>query len=239
MKLLEISFETTAENLAADEVLLEFSEASPQPVEIMRLWENASLAVVVGRSSRVNQEINVPACQRRGIPIFRRSSGGAAVVIGPGCLMYSLVLDYRLRPHLKMLDQAHGLVMRATRQALSVTGLDIQFQGTCDLTLDNKKFSGNSLRCKRNALLYHGTILYDFPLDTIQECLEMPPRQPEYRFARHHEDFVTNVTLDRQQISQMLVKAWPIDGELTDWPRSNVGSLARDKYLSDEWTFRR
>ncbi len=35
-----------------------------------------------------------------GIPVLRRASGGAAIVIGPGCLMYALVLSYELRPSL-------------------------------------------------------------------------------------------------------------------------------------------
>ena len=40
-----------------------------------------SRASAVGRSSRVNQEIDVAACRELGVPILRRNSGGASVVI--------------------------------------------------------------------------------------------------------------------------------------------------------------
>ena len=44
-------------------------------------------------------------------------------------------------------------------------------------------------------LLYHGTVLYDFNLELIDECLTMPPRVPDYRASRDHRDFVTNLPL--------------------------------------------
>ena len=36
-------------------------------------------------------------CRTRGIPVLRRTSGGAAIVAGPGCLMYAVVLELRTR----------------------------------------------------------------------------------------------------------------------------------------------
>ena len=48
--------------------------------------------VVIGRSSRTADEVDLEYCRAEGIPVLRRCSGGAAVVVGPGCLMYSVVL---------------------------------------------------------------------------------------------------------------------------------------------------
>ena len=40
MKLLDLTLETPAENLALDEALLEEAEQSTKPTEVLRLWES-------------------------------------------------------------------------------------------------------------------------------------------------------------------------------------------------------
>ncbi len=111
MKYLDLTLATAEENLALDEALLDEADAAAEPTETLRLWEPQSTLVVVGRSSQVLVEVNVDACRAAGVPILRRSSGGAAIVGGPGCLMYAVVLSYQLRPQLRSLDAAHRLVL--------------------------------------------------------------------------------------------------------------------------------
>ena len=89
VNLLDLTLSTPAENLAADEALLDEREATAgEPV--LRLWESPEHFVVVGYSNRVGTEVNEPACRARGIPILRRCSGGGTVLQGPGCLNYAL-----------------------------------------------------------------------------------------------------------------------------------------------------
>src|SRR4051812_32394695 len=111
MQFLDLTLPTLAENLALDEALLDEAEDAGRPQECLRLWESPELAVVLGRSSKVHDEVDQGACEADGVTIGRRSSGGCAVVIGPGCLMYSLVLSYDLRPHLRILEDAHRFVL--------------------------------------------------------------------------------------------------------------------------------
>src|SRR5688500_8323897 len=99
MKLLDLTLPSPAENLALDEALLDAAEADSTAEDVLRFWEPANYCVVVGRSSQVVVEVNLEACRRRGIPVVRRSSGGAAIVAGPGCLMYAVVLSYHRQPH--------------------------------------------------------------------------------------------------------------------------------------------
>ena len=238
MKLLALSLDTPAENLALDEALLEQAEAGAGPSEVLRLWELKSPCVVVGRSSRVLVEVNKDACHQAGIPILRRCSGGAAVVTGPGCLMYSVVLAYRFRPALRMLDQAHCFVLSVMRQALCRLAPDVRIQGTSDLTRGDRKFSGNSLRCKREHLLYHGTILYDFPLELITTCLGTPPRQPDYRAQRDHATFVTNIAAPRDVLRARIAEAWQATGSVNAWPREAVADLVASRYGQESWNLR-
>ena len=168
----------------------------------------------------------MPLC--RGIPVLRRCSGGASVLIGPGCLMYSLVLSYELRPALRIVEQAHRLVLERIACALRPGWPEeIRRQGISDLTRGDRKFSGNSLRCKRTHLLYHGTLLYQFPLALLGQVLRSPPRQPEYRHGRSHAQFVDNLPLEVSRLRDLLVEAWQPAAGPSDWPRDLTETLVR------------
>jgi lipoate-protein ligase A len=179
-------------------------------------------------------EVNEAACRERGIPILRRSSGGAAIVTGPGCLMYAVVLDLQRRPHLRAIDEAHRFVLGKMQAALSRLLSGIAPQGTSDLALTDRKFSGNSLRVKREHVLYHGTLLYDFPLHLVGELLSAPPRQPDYRRSRSHATFLTNLPVRREELLQALMDAWRAREPLPAWPRDLTTQLAVQKYSTAE-----
>jgi lipoate---protein ligase len=168
----------------------------------------------------------------------RRTSGGAAIVSGPGCLMYAVVLSYDLRPQLRSLDAAHRFVLDTLIGGLGRLAPSVQRKGTSDLVLGDRKFSGNSVRCKRNHFLYHGTLLYDFPLSAIGRYLAHPPREPDYRQERPHDTFVTNLPAGVADLRAALVAAWQADRPLTDWPQAKVAQSVADKYARDDWNLR-
>ncbi|QDU73062.1 putative lipoate-protein ligase A [Bremerella volcania] len=236
MQLLDLTLPSPEENLALDEALLTAAESGECPSEVLRIWEPFEPLVVIGRASKLHEEVNVETCQSRGIQVLRRASGGASVVTGRGCLMYAVVLSYELHPQLAALDVCHQFVMGRLQSSLAREVPEVNFQGTCDLTLDGRKFSGNSLRCKRTHLIYHGTLLYDFDLTLIPELLRTPPRMPDYRARRPHQSFVTNVPITREIIRQRLLEAWPTHGEMVDWPRELTAQLVAEKYTNPEWT---
>src|SRR5207244_9124660 len=89
---------TLAENLALDEALLLAAEENGP--EVLRLWEWRTPAVVLGAAGRLREEVYEEHCHADGVPILRRASGGGTVLLGPGCLVYSLVLSYARAPAL-------------------------------------------------------------------------------------------------------------------------------------------
>jgi len=215
---------TPEENLAFDEALVEVADrfaisdsgAGKESFEagarheVLRLWELNSPCVVMGRASRLAEEVNTDSCKLHGVPVLRRASGGASIVAGPGCLMYSVLVSYQHRPALRALDVAHREVMSQIRDAVQHTFNKLQMpllvgiDGTCDLTIGGRKFSGNALRCKRHWMLYHGTILVSMPLEWLSTYLREPPRQPEYREKREHGSFVTSVANECNRLESRL-----------------------------------
>ncbi len=259
MHLLDLTLDSPAANLALDEALLDQAEAGDMR-ETLRLWESNAPLVVVGRSSKPEAEVRLDFCHERNIPVLRRSSGGAAIVTGPGCLMYALVLSLELRPKLRSLDETHRFVLETMAASLNQLTPGIHRQGTSDLAFSTnnlppplmgegpgvrdwplahappKKFSGNSLRVRRRYILYHGTLLYDFSLDLAGHCLAIAPRQPAYRAGRDHNDFIANLPIPVQALRKVLIAAWQASALRTDWPQSRVQQLLTDKYQTSEWS---
>lgn len=250
MDLLNLTATTAIANVALDEALLEEAEESRQPRETLRLWEPDAPLVVIGRSSQAEAEVQLDYCRAQKIPVLRRASGGAAIVTGPGCLMYALVLSLEQRPELRSLDEAHRYVLNTLASALQSEGFRVSRQGTSDLAITAsessnqpdaaphvaRKISGNSVRVKRRHLLYHGTLLYNFPLEEIGKCLAIAPRQPVYRAGRDHEAFVANLPLPVEHLRTSLAGVWQAHEPRTHWPQSRVHELVTGKYQSSEWT---
>ena len=239
MQLLDLTLASATENMALDEALLAAAEEEERPCETLRLWEPRSPMVVIGRASQVDLEVRRDECLRRGIPIFRRASGGAAIVAGPGCLMYAVILSYDRRPHLRMIEQAHAFVLDRIAAALRPAAPQIARRGTSDLAVGDRKVSGNSMRAGRTHLLYHGTLLYDFSLDLIETCLKTPPRQPEYRRGREHGAFVANLDIPATDLRAAMTSAWSAGSILEHWPREKMQQLALERYGRDDWNYRR
>lgn len=262
MEWLDLTLPDAARNLALDEALLLEADELPadRPVrETLRLWEPAAPFVVLGRASQAEVEVRLDVCHARGIPVLRRTSGGATVVAGPGCLMYSLVLDLVRRPELRALDACHRFVLDTTSAALAPLAAGVTCRGTSDLVLDPeratkagagaacaaegpsiaRKVSGNSMQVKRRTVLYHGTLLYEFPLPLVGELLTMPPRQPEYRGGRPHGDFLANLGVGAAELRAQLRAAWQATNTRSDWPQAAVERLLAEKYGREDWNLRR
>src|SRR5205823_3610625 len=101
------------ENLALDEALLLEAEAG-RAGETLRVWEWPGPAVVLGSGCRLAEDVDEQACRRDGVPVLRRASGGGTVLLGPGCLCYSLVLAYERDPALAEIRPSSALILRRT-----------------------------------------------------------------------------------------------------------------------------
>ena len=118
MKYLDLTLATPAENLACDEALLDSCEEGHCAGEILRFWEPQRHFVVVGYANKVATEVNVAACEARGIPILRRCSGGGTVLQGPGCLNYSLILKIDAAGPLHSIASTNRFIMDRNRAAI-------------------------------------------------------------------------------------------------------------------------
>lgn len=234
---LDLSLPELAANLALDEALLAEVEATGGGA-VMRLWEAAEPAVILGASGRLHEEVHVAACEADGVPILRRSSGGGTVVIGPGALNVAVVLPIEADPRFEAVDQAQVAVLEHLARAIRAAGPPVEVRGSGDLTLGARKFSGSAQRRFRHHFLVHATLLYAFPLDRVVRYLAEPRRQPAYREGRAHADFVVNLPLPRGELVRALLAAWGPRPDPMPVPRERVELLLSEKFRDPGWIAR-
>ncbi len=144
-----------------------------------------------------------------------------------------------MRPELKAIDAAHCYVLQRVLKAVRSLGVDATCQGSSDLTVGLLKFSGNSLRYRRRALLYHGTLLNRFALPLISQTLGSPRRIPDYREQREHDAFVMNLDVDPVKLKRAMIDQWPCEGILDDWPENAMRRFVAEQYSLESWNARR
>jgi lipoate-protein ligase A len=238
MRFLDLTLPSLAENLALDEALLLAAEEG-HGGEMLRLWEWPRPAVVLGSGCRLADDVDESACVADGVPILRRSSGGGTVLLGTGCLLYSLIMSYSRDPDLSEIRSSYRFLLGRIGRALEEGTGRIEQAGISDLILDGRKFSGTAQQRKRSYLLHHGTLLYAFDLTLLPRYLRQPIRQPEYRAGRDHMAFVRNLPQSGPELKRRLRKLWNTTDEPIAWPIEETRRLAAEKYDSTEWTRRR
>jgi lipoate-protein ligase A len=237
MHLLDSTLPGAAENLALDEALLLHAEQGGP--EVLRFWEWPTPAVVLGAGGRLADDVNEPACLSDGVPILRRASGGGTVLLGSGCLLYSLILAYDRAPPLAEITPSYCYIFDVLQAALAPLVPGLHCAGTSDLAVNGRKVSGNSQQRKRRHLLHHGSLLYAFDLGLVGRYLRPPSRQPAYRKGRDHREFLTNLKAGAEELKRALSEAWGANIVLHAWPQELVKQLAADKYTRPEWIRRR
>ncbi len=237
---LAVAPDDVATNLALDEALLEEAHEGIATGVVVRTWMAAAPTVVLGSSSRTGEEIDLAACERLGVRVVRRPSGGLTVVLGPGCLMWSVVVHHPAGA--PGIEAIHAAMLDPLCAALRAAGRPVARRGSSDLAIAGdgreRKVSGNALRVRRHGVLYHGTLLDAFDLDLIGRVLRHPPREPDYRAGRPHGEFLANLGLGQKALEAAVRAAFNATNGRRDWPHDRVARLVRDRYGDAAWTHR-
>jgi lipoate-protein ligase A len=157
----------------------------------IRIWVPKDKILVLGHSQTPEIELVPENVISDGIPLFRRISGGGAVLLTPGCLC--VALRFKRPPSLSIHEcfkLGSGVIIRGVKTAL---GLDLVSEGISDLACGDKKVVGCSLYMPRDFALYLASILVEPDYAGMDRYLAHPSKEPEYRAGRTHNAFVAGL----------------------------------------------
>ena len=202
----------------------------------LRFWELPTPAVVLGAGGSVAIDVNVAACEADGVPILRRASGGGTVLLGPGCLCFSLVLSYDSAPGLDDIRASNRYVLQRIARALQPIAAT-QFEGTSDLAVDGVKGFRQRPTAEANTLLASRHTSVRIRPGAFGQYLNVPERQPDYRRDRPHAEFADQSLHNDRRCEE----CWPRNGRQQastnpcpwsspsdSWPRSTPAANGID-----------
>ncbi len=149
-------------NIAAEEYFIKNSSD-----DILMLWQS-SPSVIVGKHQNTISEVNLKYTSENNIPVIRRISGGGTVYHDEGNINYTVISSSKKKEQLVNFQKFTTPLIGF----LTTIGLKAVFEGKNNLTIDGKKFSGNSAHLYKNKILHHGTILFNTNLDNLEMAIK-------------------------------------------------------------------
>ena len=169
-------------NLALERSLFDFVD---EDTVILYLWQN-SHTIVIGKNQNAYAECKVDEFINDGGNLARRPSGGGAVYHDLGNLNFSIICK-------ESIAKEHTY-QRIVKEALGYFGIVSEFNGRNDLTVDDKKFSGNAFYVKDDVLCQHGTILINSDFKELSKYLTPDISKLERNHVKSVESRVVNLS---------------------------------------------
>lgn len=177
-RLLDTGSLPAAHNMALEKVILtaRSRDWAPDTVHFLQFSPHAAL---VGYHQAVELEIEEDYCRSHGIEINRRISGGGAIYMDEGQLGWEIFARKDTPGIPGKLEDMYRLLCESAIAGLSKLGVNARFRPQNDIEVDGRKISGTGGTEIGDSLLYHGTVLTDFDVDTMINCLKLPVKKLE------------------------------------------------------------
>lgn len=156
--------------------------------KIFILWVNEP-SIIVGKNQNTQAEINEKYVQENGIHVIRRISGGGAVYHDLNNLNYTIISNEN--------GESRKFDFKAFSepviQTLKELGVEAEFSGRNDITINGKKISGNAQAYIDGRIMHHGCILFDVDLTVLSKALETSNEVIESKGVKSVRSRVENI----------------------------------------------
>lgn len=172
-RLLDTGALSAAQNMALEKVLLTSCSQGwvPNTLHFLQFSPHCAL---VGYHQAVELEVEEDYCRQHGIDINRRISGGGAIYMDEGQLGWELYARRATARLPRRMEEMYRLLCQGAIAGLRRLGVAANFRPQNDIEVNGRKISGSGGTEFASTLLYHGTILTDFAVETMLRCLKLP-----------------------------------------------------------------
>jgi len=255
-RLLKLKTADAYTNMAIDEAILIARMQNKVPNTLRFYMWNPS-AVSIGRFQKLENEINLQACKNQQVDIVRRISGGGAVYHDKnGEITYSIIVK-TVDLGCKNLDLlgAYQKICTGLNEAVKILGAKADYRppdpNRCpNLSVNEKKISGNAQITKKGVLMQHGTFLLQIDYPSMFSLLKVPwstDLEAVIRVAKRKLGCIKhdlNPDFSIQEAYNALVTGFEkalnvefIEEPLTEFEQKLAKKLKKEKFVTEEWNF--
>ena len=171
-------------NLALEQYVFDRMDRSQ---EYFMLWQNDN-TVVIGKNQNAFAEVNQKVADAKHISVVRRLSGGGAVYHDLGNLNFTFILDAKDATDLDI-----RLFCQPIAELLRSLNVPAEVNGRNDISIEGKKFSGNSQYLKQGRIMHHGTLMFHSDLSVVADVLNVSADKFQSKAAKSVKARVTNI----------------------------------------------
>lgn len=250
-RLIDMRIENAPTQMAIDEAIaiarLRFN--TPNTIRLYR-WNPSGVSI--GYFQSIEKEVNLPNCDKYGVDVIRRITGGGAVYHDyNGEITYSLVAPENDPKMPRDIMESYEVICSAIINGLKHIGVDSEFKPVNDIIAGGKKISGNAQTRRHGVVLQHGTVLFDSDIHRMFEVLRVSEAKISDKLIKAVEDRVTNIKrylgtdITFVDVHDALIQGFEetfdielVAGKLTKEENELVKRLY-EKYSSKEWVYQR
>jgi lipoate-protein ligase A len=232
-------------NLAAEEYLF-----AQRKDDFLFLYVNEP-SVIIGCNQAIGNEVDLEFCAENDIQIIRRMSGGGAVFHDFGNLNFCFISN-KIEGKSSLSDE----FLQPIVDILTDLGVPVEIGKRKDLWLKSEfKITGTASHVAKNRELHHGTLLYDTNLEMLEKALSSNQKDERVKAIASVRSTVKNLrtwfeeqgqyTLEAMEFFDFLIRKLQQNYQqecvacLLGYEMSQIETLAKTKYCSKEWTYKK
>ncbi len=265
-RLIDSGFNNAYYNMALDEAVLRSAISGDSP-PTFRFYGWQPAAVSLGYAQDIGKGLNLAACQRRGLDIVRRLTGGRAV-LHQHELTYCIIVPLNFFKETGVLA-SYRIIAGALIQGLSYLGLELRLvagrtgdrankTANCfaspswyEITVKNRKIIGSAQRRIKSHIMQQGSVLLDINYSLLAELFENEKTplkqmisQAQSKMAGLNEFADKKISIS--QLKQEMIKGFSkslgiefVKAEPYIYEIELGKELAEQKYSNLNWNFNR
>lgn len=244
------SYHDAATNMAIDEAILRARKN--KDFNTLRLYHWDPSAVSIGYFQSIFDEINLEFANAHKISVIRRITGGGAVYHDhKGDLTYSIVVNQDF-PMLNNVKESYIILSSGILTGLIKFGLNAKFEGINDISVNNKKISGNAQTRRFESILQHGTLILSVNPELMFSVLKIDNEKIKDKLIKNVYERVTSIekelgTFDLSRLKDCVVEGYKISfpdfeftaGALDTDELNMIETIKSERYLNKSWNFKK
>lgn len=249
-RLIQTGYANAFSNMAIDKAILVANSNEKVPPTV-RFYGWTPPAISIGYFQSLTEEVDIDACQRRGVDYVRRITGGGSVFHEKE-LTYSIVVAESHPMIPKNILKSYARICGAVMKGLQQLGIISEYAPINDIVTGGRKISGNAQTRKLETVLQHGTVLMDVDVETMFSLLKVPNEKMKDKLIADVKQRVTSIRhclgeeVSFKQVAGAMKSGFEqefhielFEGRLTDDERSLAQQFEKESFSTKEWNQRR